>query len=193
MHSWSKPLIVNSGLNHLHGSEGKLPCENVSTQSKEFQLALRWGRELPNGTPWLLISILGSSLSADRQLGTVRVRSSKSWVSVLFATQDLLKNLVWVWIACFARYPCGCVFLCGSRALFTGPASTDFSKFFFKTGSHGTIHTFKNYFAIVFSVFNNKCYPNRPLDWYFALCWRLSNPKALTVRKWSYNVEQSVH
>ena len=29
-------------------------------------------------------------------------------------------------------------------------------KFFFKTESHGTIHTFKNYFTTVFSVFNNK-------------------------------------
>ena len=128
----SKPLIVNSRLNHLHGSEGKLPCENVSTQSKEFKSALRGGRELPNGTPWLLIGILGSSLSADQQLGTVRVRSSKSWVSVLFVTEDPLKNLVWVWIARFACYPCGCFFLCGSRTLFTGPRSMDFSKFFLK-------------------------------------------------------------
>ena len=31
-----------------------------------------------------------------------------------------------------------------------------------KNGSHGTIHTFKNYFATVFSVFNNKRYPNTP-------------------------------
>ena len=32
-----------------------------------------------------------------------------------------------------------------------------------KNGSHGTIHIFKNYFAIVFSIFNfnkNKLYPN---------------------------------
>ena len=33
----------------------------------------------------------------------------------------------------------------------------------FKTGSHDTIHIFKNYFATVFSVFSNKRYPNRPL------------------------------
>ena len=45
-------------------------------------------------------------------------------------------------------------FLCGFCALFMGPASMGFSKFFFKTGSHGTIHTFKNYFAIVFSIFS---------------------------------------
>ena len=35
-----------------------------------------------------------------------------------------------------------------------------------KNGSHDTIHTFKNYFTIVFSVFsfnNNKLNPNRPL------------------------------
>ena len=34
--------------------------------------------------------------------------------------------------------------------------------------SHGTIHTFKNYFATVFSIFSfskNKLYPNRPIDW----------------------------
>ena len=47
-----------------------------------------------------------------------------------------------------------CIFLVGSRALFTGPTSMEFSKFFFKTMSHGTIHTFKNYFARVFLVFN---------------------------------------
>ena len=41
-----------------------------------------------------------------------------------------------------------------SHALFTRPLSTDFSKFFFKTGFYGTIHTFKNYFATVFLVFN---------------------------------------
>ena len=53
-------------------------------------------------------------------------------------------------------------FFYGSRALFTGSTSTNFSKFFFKIGSHGTIHIFKNYFATVFSVFRNKQYPNKP-------------------------------
>ena len=38
------------------------------------------------------------------------------------------------------------------RALFTNPQITLFSNFFFKNGSHNTIYTFKNYFAIVFSV-----------------------------------------
>ena len=43
-----------------------------------------------------------------------------------------------------------------------------FSNFFIKNGSHSTIHTFKNYFATVFSVFNfqfqqNKFYLNGPL------------------------------
>ena len=38
-------------------------------------------------------------------------------------------------------------------------------KIYIKNGSHGTIYTFKNYFAIVFSVFsfsNNKFNPNGP-------------------------------
>ena len=55
-------------------------------------------------------------------------------------------------------------FFCGSHALFTGSTNTDFSKFFFKIGSNGTIHIFKNYFATVFSIFSNKQYPNQPID-----------------------------
>ena len=43
-----------------------------------------------------------------------------------------------------------CIFLVGSCALFTGPASMEFNKFFFKIGSHGTIHIFKNYFTTMF-------------------------------------------
>ena len=50
----------------------------------------------------------------------------------------------------------------GSRVLFIGPASIFFSKNNFKTRSHNTIHTFKNYFAIVFLIFSNKRYSNRP-------------------------------
>jgi len=50
-----------------------------------------------------------------------------------------------------------------SRALFTGLTNTKFNKIFIKTGFYGTIHTFKNYFSIVFSVFSNSRYPNRPI------------------------------
>ena len=51
--------------------------------------------------------------------------------------------------------------------LFTDPQIPFFSNFFIKNGSHGTIHTFKNYFATVFlvSVFSfskNKLNSNRP-------------------------------
>ena len=54
-------------------------------------------------------------------------------------------------------------------ALFTDPQISFFINFFIKNGSHITIHTFKNYFATVFSVFSfqfqqNKFYPNTPLD-----------------------------
>ena len=53
----------------------------------------------------------------------------------------------------------------GSHALFTGPTNLFFSKTFIKNGSHDTIYIFKNYFAIVFSIFSfyqNKWYPNTP-------------------------------
>ena len=52
-------------------------------------------------------------------------------------------------------------FLGGSHALFTKPVSTFFSKNNFKTKSHSIIHTFKNHFFTVFSVFSNKLYPNK--------------------------------
>ena len=47
--------------------------------------------------------------------------------------------------------------LCSSSvscALSTGPTSTLFKKKNFKTRFHSTIHTFKNYFTTVFSVFS---------------------------------------
>ena len=47
-----------------------------------------------------------------------------------------------------------------------GPTVTLFRKKNIKNGSHGTIHTFKIYFATVFSVFSfskNKLYPDGPL------------------------------
>ena len=52
------------------------------------------------------------------------------------------------------------------RALFTDPQISFFINFFIKNESHSTIHTFKNYFVTVFSVFSfqfqqNKFYPNR--------------------------------
>ena len=47
-----------------------------------------------------------------------------------------------------------CIFMARSRALFTGPANTEFSKFCFKTRSHCTIYTFKNYFVTIFSAIN---------------------------------------
>ena len=47
------------------------------------------------------------------------------------------------------------------------PQISLFSNFFIKNGSHDTIHTFKNYFATMFSVSvfsfsKNKLNPNRP-------------------------------
>ena len=42
----------------------------------------------------------------------------------------------------------------GSHLLFTDPQTSFFNNFFIKNGSHDTIHTFKNYFVTVFSVFS---------------------------------------
>ena len=56
-----------------------------------------------------------------------------------------------------------CILNSGSHALFTRLTSIEFSKIFIKIGSQSTIYTFKNYFVTIFSVFNNKQYPNRPI------------------------------
>ena len=87
-------------------------------------------------------------------------------IMLIYSHMSLLLTpliLVWVWIALRMKFSIAFGVLCGSHILFTGFASTDFSKIFFKTGSHDTIHTFKNYFATVFSIFSNKRYSNRPL------------------------------
>ena len=63
-------------------------------------------------------------------------------------------EFVWVWIAMKSTMSAAAFKTCGSYALFTGSTSTFLSKFFFKIGSYGIIYTFKNYFAIMFSVFS---------------------------------------
>ena len=55
-----------------------------------------------------------------------------------------------------------------TRTLFIDPQTSLFSNFFIKNGSHGTIHTFKNYFDTVFLVFSfqfqqNKFYQHGPI------------------------------
>ena len=52
------------------------------------------------------------------------------------------------------RFQHVCVLNNGSRILFRGFTSTEFSKIFIKTESHNTIYTFKNYFVIIFLIFN---------------------------------------
>ena len=52
------------------------------------------------------------------------------------------RAFLWLW-ALFSR----------SCALFTEPTNLFFNKIFIKNESHSTIHTFKNYFIIIFSIF----------------------------------------
>ena len=54
---------------------------------------------------------------------------------------------------------------CGSHALFTDPQISLFSIFFIKNGSHGTIYTFKNYFATVFFSFQFSAVSKRTLKY----------------------------
>ena len=49
------------------------------------------------------------------------------------------------WLFCMNNAPVHCSW---------DPQTSLFNNFLIKNGSHGTIHTFKNYFATIFSVFN---------------------------------------
>ena len=73
-------------------------------------------------------------------------------------------------------------FFCESRALFAGPANTESDKINFKIGSHGIIHTFKNYFAALFSTIS--CIQTNP---YFAQKYHTFEPKfSQEIRVWSF-------
>ena len=58
---------------------------------------------------------------------------------------------VWIATALFMHVDSLCK---RQSALFTGPTTTLFKKKNIKNGYHGTIHSFKNYFATMFSVFS---------------------------------------
>ena len=78
------------------------------------------------------------------------------------------KNLIRIWIAFTAQRMCFAFFFffwekrvlvakCSSSkscALFMGPTNFFLNKTFIKNESHGTIHTFKNYFTTMFLIFN---------------------------------------
>ena len=68
-----------------------------------------------------------------------------------------------VWIALRTCVSTFCWKMAGFTALFTDPQKSSKHRFQYKFGSHSTIHIFKKNFTIVFSVFNNKRYQNKPL------------------------------
>ena len=75
----------------------------------------------------------------------------------------MILDLDGFWIAFLILRCVFVLFLCGFCALFIGPTNNFFNNNNFKTESHDSIHTFKNYFDTVFSIFNNKQYPNKSL------------------------------
>lgn len=88
-----------------------------------------------------------------------------TWGTPLYVIWHFLIKmfLVYIWIALKMKANTHLYFFCGSCALFMGSTSTFFSsKNNYKTRSHDTTHIFKIYFVIVFSVFINKQYLNRP-------------------------------
>ena len=98
-----------------------------------------------------------------RSYGTFNTFKNYFTIIFLIFSNKWYSNRSLIWKVFFARFPT-IAFFSGFRALFIRPRSTFFSKNNFKTGSYGTFNTFKNYFTIVFLVFSNKRYLNKPLD-----------------------------
>ena len=67
-----------------------------------------------------------------------------------------------IWNARWTCVPMFCWKMVGLLHCSRDPQVQNSAKKTFKTGSHVVLFTFKNYFATVFSVFNNKRYPNKP-------------------------------
>ena len=86
----------------------------------------------------------------------------KSAVEPINSCKNKLNNEI---ILIFNPNPNACVLYpnLGPMHCSQDPQTSFFRKNFIKNGSNGTIHTFKNYLVIMFSVFSNKQYPNRPL------------------------------
>ena len=78
-------------------------------------------------------------------LGGVWIRMKLCFASAFFSLS--LFFFFKLWLLTFLHEQC-------SRALLQDPQTPLFSNFFIKNGSHGTIHTFKIYFTIIFSIFN---------------------------------------
>ena len=129
------------------------------------------------GMPWLLGSFNYRPFQMDQ--GYLEITySSVERQERSSASLDSNYCGIWVFVLRFSLFFFS-FFFCSARicwlfhgeqcicALFTNPQIPLFNNFFIKNGSHGTIHTFKNYFATVFSVSvfsfsKNKLNPNVP-------------------------------
>ena len=88
-----------------------------------------------------------------------------------FCCKFPLKMSVWI----HGTFVCVCVFFF-SAWIITSHGFTVHETKCTVYRSHDTIHTFKNYFVIVFSVFSfskNKLYPNEPLMYKIKECWQI--------------------
>ena len=69
-----------------------------------------------------------------------------------------------IWVICvlfffFGFWEAHLNFTMGPMHYLWNSQTSLFNKIFIKNGSHGTIHTFKNYFATIFSIFCNPFFP----------------------------------
>ena len=119
---------------------------------------------------WLPVHWIFSLEKKERGKERKRVRVSEGW-NCERETLLLYSNIVPVWIQIIVAFVflfCSFLFfffflarICWlfhdeqcTCVLFMNPQISLFNNFFIKNGFHGTIHTFKNYFTIMFLVFS---------------------------------------
>ena len=128
------------------------------------------------------VSVLCSYINANAMLSWTDVSHTRGGLERNTCPISWKRNYVYVWFACFAfmfgrktRFSFFFFLLSTVKAnffnceqcihaLFTDPQISLFINFFIKNGSHDTIHTFKNYFVIIFFSFQFSAVSKRTLQ-----------------------------
>ena len=111
---------------------------------------------------WFFTSQWGKGWGESKSSPCVRLDSFEAAFSFFFSFSFFLFScisgvMLLLFMHCSLNSSCKCWLFFGEQcihALFTDSQISFFSNFFIKNGSHGTIHTFKNYFATVLSIFS---------------------------------------
>ena len=161
MNEWKKFFISSLKselfLNNTTNSRHLQPQDiHYSAFSQLIILNLMWTNS-PRIFLWSIIQLSNGKKYYDKSLITYQ-KISKKIVIPSLSSMCFSGPISSEWLFSVNLVSALCMFLSVAAffvwILCTAFFSIDFNKFLFKTGSHSTIHIFKNYFATVFLVFS---------------------------------------